>query len=102
MEISVQARHHETVRPEIGRLHASARAEASDQHEVLRKATEAVNTLQAEFARVQAAGGVTDIVVRPIATGSSVLFSIVIMSLCLSLGGLWFRKADLIEKRDKI
>ena len=42
MEISVQARHHETVRPEIGRLHASARAEASDQHEVLRKATEAV------------------------------------------------------------
>ena len=56
MEISVQARHHETVRPEIGRLHASARAEASDKHEVLRKATEAVNTLQAEFARVQAAG----------------------------------------------
>ena len=27
MKISVQARHHETVRPEIGRLHARARAE---------------------------------------------------------------------------
>lgn len=33
-----------------------------------------------------------------IAAGSSGLFSIVIMSLCLSLGGLWFRRADLIEK----
>ena len=37
-----------------------------------------------------------------IAAGSSGLFSIVIMSLCLSLGGLWFRRADLIEKGDKI
>ena len=42
------------------------------------------------------------IVKEGIATGSSVLFSIVIMSLCLSLGGLWFRRADLIEKGDKI
>ena len=36
-----------------------------------------------------------------IAAGSSGLFSIVIMSLCLSLGGLWFLRADLIEKGDK-
>ncbi|MDR3919220.1 MAG: hypothetical protein Q3X44_05940 [Collinsella sp.] len=42
------------------------------------------------------------IVKEGIAAGSSVLFSIVIMSLCLSLGGLWFRRADLIEKGDKI
>ena len=42
------------------------------------------------------------IVKEGIATGSSGLFSIVIMSLCLSLGGLWFRRADLIEKGDKI
>ncbi|WP_368143083.1 hypothetical protein [Collinsella aerofaciens] len=42
------------------------------------------------------------IVKEGIATGSSVLFSIAIMSLCLSLGGLWFRRADLIEKGDKI
>ena len=42
------------------------------------------------------------IVKEGIAMGSSVLFSIVIMSLCLSLGGLWFRRADLIEKGDKI
>lgn len=42
------------------------------------------------------------IVKEGIATGSSVLFSIVIMSLCLSFGGLWFRRADLIEKGDKI
>ena len=38
------------------------------------------------------------IVKEGIAAGSSGLFSIVIMSLCLSLGGLWFRRADLIEK----
>ena len=42
------------------------------------------------------------IVKEGIAAGSSVLSSIVIMSLCLSLGGLWFRRADLIEKGDKI
>lgn len=42
------------------------------------------------------------IVKEGIATGSSVLFSMVIMSLCLTLGGLWFRRADLIEKGDKI
>ena len=42
------------------------------------------------------------IVKEGIAAGSSGLFSIVIMSLCLSLGGLWFRRADLIEKGDKI
>ena len=42
------------------------------------------------------------IVKEGIAAGSSVLFSIAIMSLCLSLGGLWFRRADLIEKGDKI
>ena len=42
------------------------------------------------------------IVKEGIATGSSGLFSIAIMSLCLSLGGLWFRRADLIEKGDKI
>lgn len=70
MEISVQARYHETVRPEIGRLHASVRAEASGQAEVLRQATEAVNALHAEFIRVRTAGGVTEIVVRPISTGS--------------------------------
>ena len=63
MEISVQARHHETVRPEIGRLHASARAEASDQNEVLRKATEAVQSLQDEFARLRDSGAVVEVVV---------------------------------------
>ena len=42
------------------------------------------------------------IVKEGIAAGSSVLSSIGLMSLCLSLGGLWFRRADLIEKGDKI
>ena len=70
MQISVQAQHQETVRPEIGRLHASARAEASDQNEVLRKATEAVQSLQDEFARLRDSGAVVEVVVRPIATGS--------------------------------
>ena len=42
------------------------------------------------------------IVKEGIASGSSGSSSTVIMSLCLSLGGLWFRRADLIEKGDKI
>lgn len=42
------------------------------------------------------------IVKEGIAAGSSVLSSIGLMALCLSLGGLWFRRADLIEKGDKI
>ena len=70
MEISVQARHEETVRPEIGRLHASARAEGSDKAEVVRKATAAVNALQAQFNQLQNDGGVVEVVVRPITTSS--------------------------------
>ena len=70
MEISVQGTHEETVRPEIGRLHAVARAEASGKAEVLRTATEVVHLLQSEFKRLQQAGAVTEIVVRPISTSS--------------------------------
>jgi len=70
MEISVQGTHEETVRPEIGRLHAIARAEAPGKAEVLRTATEVVHLLQSEFKRLQQAGAVTEIVVRPISTSS--------------------------------
>lgn len=70
MEISVQATHEETVRPEIGRLHARAHAEASDKNEVLRTATAVVQRLHTELKRLQEAGQVTEIVVRPITTSS--------------------------------
>ncbi|MBK8446068.1 MAG: SIMPL domain-containing protein [Micropruina sp.] len=70
MEISVQASHDETVQPEIGRLHASARAEATDKADVLRKATQAVNTLHEQFKRLHESGTVAEIVVRPISTSS--------------------------------
>ncbi|MFT3861039.1 SIMPL domain-containing protein [Micropruina sp.] len=70
MEISVQARHEEMVQPEIARLHASARAEAFDKNEVLRRTTEAVNLLHEQFKVVQGAGGAVDIVVRPISVSS--------------------------------
>lgn len=42
------------------------------------------------------------IVKEGIATGWSVLFALVVMTLCLLMGGLWFQRADLVEKRDKI
>lgn len=70
MEISVQATHEETVRPEIGRLHASAKAEASDKAEVVRKATGAVNALHEQFRQFEQAGAVAEIVVRPINVSS--------------------------------
>lgn len=70
MEISVQASHDETVQPEIGRLHASARVEATDKTDVLRKATQAVQTLHEQFKRLHDNGTVADIVVRPISTSS--------------------------------
>ncbi|HMR22822.1 MAG TPA: SIMPL domain-containing protein [Micropruina sp.] len=70
MEISVQGTHEETVRPEIGRLHARAHAEASDKNEVLRTATAVVQRLHTELKRLQEAGQVTEIVVRPITTSS--------------------------------
>ena len=70
MEISVQGTHEETVQPEIGRLHASAQAEAAGKDEVLRTATAVVQRLQAELTRLQEAGQVSRIVVRPISTSS--------------------------------
>lgn len=70
MEISVQGTHEETVQPEIGRLHASAQAEAGGKDEVLRAATAVVQRLHAELTRLQEAGQVSQIVVRPISTSS--------------------------------
>lgn len=70
MEISVQGTHEETVQPEIGRLHASAQAEAGDKNEVLRAATAVVQRLHAELKRLQEAGQVGELVVRPITTSS--------------------------------
>ncbi len=70
MEISVQGTHEETVQPEVGRLHASARVEAADKNEVLRTATGVVQRLHAELKRLQEAGQVGEIVVRPITTSS--------------------------------
>lgn len=70
MEISVQGTHEETVQPEIGRLHASAQVEASHKDEVLRTATSVVQRLHAELTRLQEAGKVSQIVVRPITTSS--------------------------------
>jgi uncharacterized protein len=70
MEISVQGTHEETVQPEIGRLHASAQVEAGGKDQVLRTATAVVQRLHAELKRLQDAGQVTQIVVRPITTSS--------------------------------
>lgn len=70
MEIGVQGTHEESVQPEIGRLHASAQAEAADKNEVLRTATGVVQRLHAELKRLQEAGQVSEIVVRPITTSS--------------------------------
>ncbi|MFT4294444.1 MAG: SIMPL domain-containing protein [Micropruina sp.] len=70
MEISVQGSHEETVRPEIARLHAWARAEGGSKNEVLRAATDAVNRLSAELQRLQTSGAVGEVVVRPISTSS--------------------------------
>lgn len=70
MEISVQGTHEETVQPEIGRLHAAAKAEGGDRDEVLRAATAVVQRLDAELKRLRDAGQVEQIVVRPITTSS--------------------------------
>jgi uncharacterized protein YggE len=70
MEISVQGTHEETVRPEIARLHAGATAEAADLQEVLRTATEVVQSVAAELNRLQQDGAVREVVVRPISTSS--------------------------------
>jgi len=70
MEISVQGTHEQTVRPEIGRLHASANAEAGSKDEVLRTATEVVQRLSAELNRLKQDGAVAEVVVRPISTSS--------------------------------
>ena len=70
MEISVQGTHEETVQPEIGRLHASAQAEAGHKDEVLRAATSVVQRLHAELTRLQEDGKVRQVVVRPITTSS--------------------------------
>lgn len=70
MEISVQGTHEETVQPEIGRLHAGAQVEAGGKEEALRTATAVVQRLHAELKRLQEAGQVSQIVVRPISTSS--------------------------------
>lgn len=70
MEISVQGTHEETVRPEVARLHAQASAEAGSKDEVLRTATGVVQQLSAELNRLQQAGAVAKVVVRPISTSS--------------------------------
>lgn len=70
MEISVQGTHEQTVRPEIGRLHAQASAEAGSKDEVLRTATEVVQRLAAELNRLKQDGAVAEVVVRPISTSS--------------------------------
>lgn len=70
MEISVQGRHEEMVRPEIARLHAMVRAVSEDSAEVLRTATGVVNRVHAELLRLQQTGAVGQLVVRPISTSS--------------------------------
>lgn len=72
MEITVQAYHEETVRPEIGRLHAAVMAEAHDKDEVLRKVTATVSALSAALKTLQGGdpAAVTEVVVRPITTSS--------------------------------
>ncbi len=70
MEISVQGTHEETVQPEIGRLHAGAKAEGGNKDEVLRAATDVVQRLHADLTRLHEAGQVNQIVVRPITTSS--------------------------------
>lgn len=70
MEISVQGTHEETVAPEIARLHAGALAEGGDKAQVLRTATEVVQSFSAELKRLQEGGSVSEVVVRPIGTSS--------------------------------
>lgn len=70
MEISVQAAHEETVRPEIGRLHAGVRVEAGSKTEVLRTATGVVQLLQSELNRLHERGAVAEVVVRPLSTST--------------------------------
>lgn len=72
MEISVQGTHEVWVRPEVGRLSVSARAEASSKSEVVDKVTAVVTGVQAELKRLAGlpSAPVRDVIVRPITTSS--------------------------------
>ena len=72
MEISVQGTYETSLRPEVGRLHASATAEAGSKDEVLRRVTRVVTEFSAALKALQAAdpAPLRDVVVRPITTSS--------------------------------
>lgn len=72
MEISVQGFCEKSLRPEIGRLHASIQAEAATKDEVLAKVTRTVTEFGNELRRLAAVAEppVRDVVVRPLTTSS--------------------------------